>query len=54
MMLGGGILAADKTIKLRPDTSVLGYRVGDEIKLGEAELTRLADAFFTEIERKCP
>ena len=54
MMLGGGILAADKTIKLRPDTSVLGYRVGDEIKLGEAEFTRLADAFFTEIERKYP
>ena len=30
------------------------YRVGDEIKLGETEFTRLADAFFTEIERKYP
>jgi hypothetical protein len=54
MMLGDGILAADETIELRPDTSVLGYQVGDEIKLGEAEFARLADAFFSEIELRYP
>ncbi len=34
-LLGGGALVIDKTIKLDPAKSVLGYATGDEIKVGE-------------------
>jgi hypothetical protein len=53
-MLGGGILAADKTIKLRPDTSVLGIRSETRSSSARPSFTRLADAFFLEIELKYP
>ncbi|MGZ4319617.1 MAG: hypothetical protein ACXVRD_09895 [Gaiellaceae bacterium] len=52
MMGNGGVLAADKQIRLDPGKSILGYRAGDEIRLTEAEFVRLADAFFAEIEEK--
>ena len=45
-------LVQDKTIRLDPAKSVLGYAVGDEIKVGEEGFTRLAEAFFAEIEAK--
>lgn len=48
----GGVVVADTTITLKPDTSVLGYDLGDEIKLGEDDFRRLADAYFAEIERR--
>ena len=51
-MQNGGELALDKTIRLKPATSVLGYEVGDEISLTEADFVRLGDAFFAEIESK--
>lgn len=47
-----GLLAADKTIKLEPATSVLGYEVGDRIRLDQTAFSRLADGFFAEIEAK--
>ena len=47
-----GKLAADKTIKWRPEQSVLGYSVGDEIRLTTADFSRLSKAFFTELESK--
>ena len=47
-----GRLTVDTTIKLKAATSVLGYDVGDEIRLQEADFTRLAEAYFTEIEKK--
>jgi len=46
------ILCEDKTIKYDPTKAILKYRIGDEIKLNEAEFIRLASAFFAEIERK--
>ena len=45
-------MCADKTIKFDPAKSVLKYRVGDEIKLNEAEFIRLSSAFFAEFEGK--
>jgi len=39
-------------LKLPPDTSVLRLRVGDEVKVSEADFVRLAKAFFAEIEKK--
>ncbi len=52
LVQNGGVLAADKTIRLKPAASVLGYEVGDEIRLTEAAFVRLAEAFFAEIESK--
>ena len=50
----GGVMAADKTIKLKPDQSLLGYAPGDEIKLDAAAFQRLAEGFLAEIERRYP
>ena len=52
MMSNDGVVAAEKTIKLNPETSVLGHRVGDEVRLSASDFRRLSDAFFLEIERK--
>jgi hypothetical protein len=54
IMQNDGVLAADKTIKLKPETSVLGYAVGDQIALHASDFARLAQAFFDEIERRFP
>lgn len=48
----GGVLAADKTIKYRPEASVLGLEIGGVIRLDEAGALRLLDAFLSDIERK--
>lgn len=45
-------MSTDKTIKYDPAKSVLKYRVGDDIKVNEAEFIRLSSAFFAEIETK--
>lgn len=52
IMANDAVLQADKTIRLKPDASVLGYAAGDQIRLDERDFTRLADAFFAEIECK--
>jgi hypothetical protein len=52
MMSNGDVLAGDSTISLRPARSVLGYRVGDAIRVNEAEFRRLSEAYFVEIERR--
>lgn len=52
IMNNHGMLQADKTIKYDPSKSVLKYAIGDEIKLTEADFTRLSDAFLSEIESK--
>jgi hypothetical protein len=54
LLTGGGALLADKQIKLDPAKSVLGYAVGDEIRMGEEGFARLAGAFFDAIERAYP
>ncbi len=52
LMSNRGIMTADKTIRLKPETSILGYKVGDVIRLNEADYLRLSEAFFAEIESK--
>ena len=48
------VLGADKTIKYRPETSVLKLGIGDEIRIDQEQFRQLCDAYFTEIERKFP
>ena len=52
MLDNGNILTADKSIKLSPAKSILKYQFGDEIKLNEADFSRLAEAFFAELESR--
>jgi hypothetical protein len=52
LMENGGIFTVNGAIKLKPETSVLGYEAGDEIEVDEDGFRRLADGFLTEIETK--
>lgn len=47
-----GVLTIDKSLKLKPESSVLGLRPGDQIALDETAFVKLAEAFFTEIETR--
>jgi hypothetical protein len=47
-----GVLTANSSIKYDPTKTVLGLRIGDDIRVGEAEFTRLAQVFFAEIDTK--
>jgi hypothetical protein len=47
-----GVLAANSTIKYKPDNTVLGIAVGDAIRLDRAGFERLADAYFDDVRRK--
>ena len=52
LLTNDGVLAADKTIKYTPETSVLKLRVGDEIRLDDAQFHRLLEAFLAGIEKR--
>ncbi len=52
LMHDNNILCADRTIQYDPAKSVLKLRIGDEIKLTQADFTRLVSAFLAEIEHK--
>jgi hypothetical protein len=52
VMLHGGVLTIEKSIKLEPETSVLGLEPGARIALDEKSFARLADAYFDTIEAK--
>jgi hypothetical protein len=52
LMTNGGRLRADKQIELRPETSVVGLAVGDQIAVREDDFIRLAKAFFAELESR--
>jgi hypothetical protein len=48
----GGVMRADKQIKLKPQDSVLGIDVGDPIKLTEDDFKKLSKAFFEELKKR--
>ena len=52
IMNNDGVVAADKTIKLKSASSVLKHEIGDEIKLSEQDFVQLSQAFFAELESK--
>ena len=52
MMVNNGVMGSDPTINYVPEQSILHYREGDEIRLGEHDFALLADAFLTEIVEK--
>jgi hypothetical protein len=52
MLENANVMQAEKTIKMNPATSVLGYEVGDPIRVSQADFARLADAYFAGIEAK--
>jgi len=52
LLLHEGVMTPEKSIKLKPDESLLGYREGDRIELTIPQLRRLSDAFFAELERR--
>jgi hypothetical protein len=47
---GGRLTPADKQIKYHPEKTILGYAVDDVVAVHADEFTRLADAFFADIE----
>ena len=52
LMNNNGIMSADTTIKFDPSGSVLKYKVGDEIKMNEADFVAISSAYFAEIDSK--
>jgi hypothetical protein len=51
-MYNDGVLRGSNVIKYVRDESVLGLRVGDRIRLSEAQFEALAEAFLAEIESR--
>jgi hypothetical protein len=47
-----GVLTVEKSIKWKPEASVLGLAPGDKVALTEADFTKLAKAYFAEIDAK--
>jgi hypothetical protein len=52
LITNNGKMRADKQIKLAPERSVLKLKVGDPIRLTQAEFERLSAAFFAELKRR--
>jgi hypothetical protein len=54
IMANQGRLSASETIRYDPETSILKFTAGDEIRLNGDDFARLSAAFFNQIERKYP
>lgn len=47
-----GVMTADRTIRYKPESSVLGTGIGERIRIDAAGFTALADAFFAELRKR--
>jgi hypothetical protein len=54
IMENEGRMSARKAIRYKPETSILKFKAGDEIRLDADDFARLSAAFFDEIEKKYP
>jgi hypothetical protein len=54
VMENKGRMSADKTIRYKPEMSILKFKIGDEIRLDADDFVRLSTAFFDQIEKKYP
>ncbi|MCI0465439.1 MAG: hypothetical protein L0Y57_00270 [Beijerinckiaceae bacterium] len=52
IMENNGRMSADKTIRYKPEVSILKLKEGDEIRLNADEFARLSEAFFNEVKKK--
>lgn len=52
IMLNDNTFCVDSPIKMNPAKSVLGHKVGDPVRLTEADFTRLSAAYFAEMEKR--
>jgi len=48
----GGRMTTDSTIKMKPENSVLKFKVGDEIKISASAFAKLSEAFFADMHKK--
>lgn len=54
MMSNNERLVADSTVSWDASRTVLGYRVGDDIRVTRDDFARLCAAFFAELEARYP
>ena len=52
LMENDGLVKPDSAVKLKPETSVLGYAPGDRIALSADDFERISDGFLREIEAR--
>jgi hypothetical protein len=52
LMSPDGTMGVDRTMKMKPENTILNYEPGETIAIREAEFTQLAKAYFAEIEAK--
>jgi hypothetical protein len=49
-----GVLQGSSTIRYRPEASVLGLEIGDQIRLSAGDVTALAAEFFAQLVERFP
>ena len=52
LLTNGGRMVDGKSLKLRPEASILGYAEGDAIAVTESDFLRLVDGVLTEITKR--
>lgn len=52
IMENSGKMDEEKSIKYKPELSVLKYQIGDDIKLTQLDFVKLSNAFFDDLKSK--
>jgi hypothetical protein len=52
LLTNGGRMVDGKSLKVRPETAILGYAEGDAIAVTESDFIRLADGVMAEVEKR--